>query len=198
MWESSAQTILEELPEQDMDTWTIVLGIAALLLIFGSPFLKRYLNRKAQNFGEQAGKNFAAKRLPVALDQISTTLELQTDPATATALLNEVVAAKPKKAAAAGPNLWHVSFASRDDIHVRQSQTPTGVLLDVVKTIEFQEFPQGGNDWGKFRGRVVEAAQANGIATREGSSPHLQRVQDPNGGETLGGNPVHVWVRREG
>jgi hypothetical protein len=177
-----------------VETWQFI-GIAILVIaLLASPLWKGLLTSRAQRAGENAGKAFAAKRLPAALDALSTTLDLRTDVGTATEVINAAVAAKPKKAAAAGPGQWHVTFADRDDIHLRLTDVPGGVRLAVVKTIEFQEFPQGGGDWAKFRERVVEAAQARGIATGEGAAAHLRRIADPSGKETLSGAPASIWV----
>ncbi|WP_154793099.1 hypothetical protein [Occultella kanbiaonis] len=177
-----------------METWQFI-GIALLVIaLLASPLWKGLLTSRAQRAGENAGRAFAAKRLPTALDALSTTLDLRTDAGTATEVINAAVAAKPKKAAAAGPGQWYVTFADRDDIHVRLTGVPGGVRLAVVKTIEFQEFPQGGGDWAKFRERVVAAAQARGVATTQGASPHLQRIADPSGRETLGGARASIWV----
>ncbi|GAB3810614.1 hypothetical protein GCM10028820_00450 [Tessaracoccus terricola] len=177
-----------------MPTWQYIGILLLILVLFLSPLWKGMLTRRAQKFGEDAGKNFAAKRLPVALDALSTTLELQTDPATATDVINQAVAAKPKLASAAGPGTWHVAFAERDDVHCRLTEVDGGVRLAVVKSVEFQQFPQGAAYWKKFRERIVKAAQDRGIATREGTSPHLQRITDSSGEATSGGGPACIWV----
>ncbi|TDE97500.1 hypothetical protein EXU48_04740 [Occultella glacieicola] len=181
-----------------METWQLI-GIALLVIVLlASPLWKGLLTSRAQKAGEDAGKAFAAKRLPAALDALSTTLDLQTDADTATEVINAAVTVKPKKATAVGPGRWHVTFADRDDVHLRLTDIPGGVRLAVVKTIEFQQFPQGGGDWAKFRERIVEAARARGVATSEGATPHLQRVGDPSGNETLSGAPASIWVAPAG
>lgn len=180
-----------------MPNWQYILILLALLVLLSYPIWRRFVLAKVHRVGEDAGQKLVAKRLPGLLDALSTTLELQADPATAEEVINAAVAAKPKKATSAGPGLWNVTFTERDDVQTRLTQTDGGVRLAVVKAIEFMDYPQGGQDWEAFRGRIVEAAQARGVATREGTSPHLQRVLDPKGGETLRGNPKCIWVAPE-
>lgn len=177
-----------------MSPWQYVLILLALVILISYPIWRRFVVGKANELGANAGKSMVAKRLPGLLDELATTLDLQTDVATATEVINQAVAAKPKKATAIAPGLWHLAFSSSDDVHARLTQTESGARLAVVKTIEFMDYPQGGQDWKAFRGRVVEAAQARGVATSEGTSPHLVRAQNPQGDAQSLANAEHMWV----
>lgn len=174
-----------------MPTWQYVLILLLLLVLLSYPIWRRFALNKAHQVGANAGKALTAARLPATLEALATTVVLQTDVATATEVINQAVAAKPKKATAVAPGLWHVAFAERDDIHARLTQTQGGAELAVVQVIEFGNFPQGQQDWAKFLERIVEAAQARGIATREGTAPHLERVPNPNGDSA--GTPA-LWM----
>ena len=141
--------------------------ILFLVIVIGAPLLKGYLNQKAANFGAQAGKKFAAKRLPAALELLGGTVRLHTSAEAAQQIVEEAMGHKPKRYTTLAPGRYTMQAIDKDDVTFALAPVTGGIELRIVRIKEHMGFPQGAVYWPDLRAAVVKAAEARGVATTE-------------------------------
>lgn len=165
----------------------LVIGVLIAALLFGYPLVRRRLRRLAQAKGGELGRRASSRTITTALEAMATSLDLDTDLASANALVQGVASASKKRVSSVpGSNAWSIAV-SAGQLIVDLVAHPTGVRLSSRQAPEFGQIMQGTRDWQDFSEQVAAAAAERGIATKATLLDVHVRTAAANG--------EHVWVR---
>jgi len=151
------------------DALYLLLGLAALVLVVGGPFIKRWASRKGAQIGESAGQRYAEGKLPGALAGLGATLVLETTEPAAAQVVETAVATKPKRFRSQGDGTYTAKFVETDDVEIRLVPAGSGTQLQVESFRDYLKFPQGLREWEDLQERVTTAAQQAGVPVRPGA-----------------------------
>ena len=152
-----------------MDTGTLALiGIGIVVLIVAMNAFKFWTRRKLRETAQQR----RVTEVPKMLAEFGRSVILEADAATVTAFIGAIPKSKAKQLS---PGVWGINYAARDDILVEVRPTDGGSEVLVVSVREYLGFPQGLSMYTAFADKLVQAADAAGVATRRGSHGFQRR-----------------------
>ncbi len=147
----------------------LLLGLIVLVLVVFRPLIRFRARQLGRGIGTKAGQQWADSKLPAVLEELGTTLVLETDAAAAALVVDTAIAARSKKFRAHGDGTFSIDVIEDDDVQVRLVPAGSGTQLQVESFRDYMAFPQGMSDWIRLRTQVTEAAEEAGVPVRTGA-----------------------------
>ncbi|KAA1424584.1 hypothetical protein FE697_001255 [Mumia zhuanghuii] len=160
-----------------MPTSTLLLGVVLLVVIVGLAQLRSSMKRKVNARNAQRGAERGASR---AHTWLGTGVVLETDPQTATGLVDAVAAKTMSKQV--GPTRWALMTGFEEyAASAAFVRTPTGEVALGATTAPDQGGAPDGAAWLDFRDRVAKAAKKAGITARQVETGTFTPSTGPDG-----------------
>lgn len=167
----------------------LLLMLALLAGVWWLERNRRRLVRRARARGDQLAEEIAerqrADHRPEALDAMGRSLVLAVEHASATALVDRLVASR-RVYRRVGSGLWHIDFGAADDLVVAAHAASGGTEVVLVSVRERMGIP-GAAMWTQFLGRLQKVAKKEGVAVEHRSGTTFEARPGPDGDQ--------VWWR---
>ncbi|APH43988.1 hypothetical protein BMW26_02675 [Microbacterium sp. 1.5R] len=151
-----------------------IAAIGAIIVL--AILLPRWVRRSTGAAGGRAGQRHVADRLTGILEELGTTLVLQTSEATAREIVDGVVRQQPRKFTPLASGGYGIRFVEPDDAIVRVVDDENGTRLQVERIREHLGVPNTSEFWSDLRSAVSAAARAEGVQVSPG--PPLRHRRD--------------------
>ena len=151
-----------------------IAAIGAIIVL--AILLPRWVRRSTGAAGGRAGQRHVADRLTGILEELGTTLVLQTSEATAREIVDGVVRQQPRKFTPLASGGYGIRFVEPDDAIVRVVDDENGTRLQVERIREHLGVPNTSEFLSDLRSAVSPAARAEGVHVSPG--PPLRHRRD--------------------
>ncbi len=158
-----------------MDSPLIYIAAIGVIIVLAI-LLPRWIRRSTGAAGGRAGQRHAAGRLTGILEELGTTLVLQTSEAAAKEIIDQVVREQPRKFTPLADGAYGIRFVEPDDAIVRVVDDESGTRLQVERIREYLGVPNTSEFWADLRSAVSAAARAQGVEVSPG--PPLRHRRD--------------------
>ncbi|WP_370616724.1 hypothetical protein [Mumia sp. Pv 4-285] len=160
-----------------MPASTLVVGVLVLVVIVGLGWFRVAMKRKVADRNDRLSAERGAGR---ALDWLGTGLVLETDPQTATALVNTIATKTMSKQV--GPTRWALMTGFEEhNASAAFVRTPNGEVALAAVTAPDQRGGPDGAAWLDFRDRVAKAARKAEITARQVDTGTFTQSVGPDG-----------------
>lgn len=162
---------------------TQTIAIALLILVPVLIVGRTFLTRRAAAWGKERGEAWARNRRGPT-DGLETAVGLLTDVPGAVRLVEPLLGAA-KGAQRLDAQTWAMNYSGVDDVHIGVRQGLDGVVVHVLRSVPFGGGMVGGTQWRKLRPRILAAATAAAIPTRDvvlPLAPTARTLTTPLGG----------------
>ena len=166
-----------------MDNPLLLFTLVAAIVVI-AVLLPRWIRRSSTTPGRRAGRRFEEDQLLTLLDELGTTVDLQTDRLTARGIVDEAVRREPRKFTILDDGVYGIRFVEPDDAVAHLVSVDTGSRLQIVEFREYLGRPNTAGFWKDLRTDVIDTAVDRGIA--HATTPVISRFDRREG-------PHPVW-----